>query len=90
MSTVIEQVESTVIEQVEAFREFVLEQSQSEEAGVSLEDLFQRWCASRPMAQELEQSLRSLNRGLADVEAGRLVDADQSIHETRSRLQRSA
>ncbi len=81
---------STVIEQVEAFRRFVMEQSHDATSALSLEDLFQHWCASRPSTEELEQSLQSLERGLADVEAGRLIDADQAIHETRTRLQRTA
>ena len=80
---------STVIEEVEAFREFVHEQSHGEAADLSLEDLFQRWRALRPVTRELEQSLRSLARGLDDAKAGHVVDADQAIHETRSRLQSS-
>lgn len=81
---------STVIEQVEAFRRYVLEQSQIDATDATLEDLFQRWCASRISETELEQSLQSLKRGLADAEAGRLVDADVAIQETRSRLMRIA
>jgi hypothetical protein len=34
---------STVIEQVEAFRQYVLEQTQIDASEASLEDLFQRW-----------------------------------------------
>ena len=77
---------STVIEQVEAFRQYVLEQTQIDASDASLEDLFQRWHASRLSEAELEQSLQSLKRGLEDAEAGRLVDADVAIQETRSRL----
>lgn len=81
---------STVIEQVEAFRQYVLEQSQIDASEVlSLEDLFQRWYASRLCETELEQSLQSLKRGLADAEAGRLIDADVAIQETRARLLRT-
>ena len=80
---------STVVEQVESFRQYVLEQSRIAATDISLEDLFERWSACHPSAQELEQSLQSLERGLADVEAGRLVDANQAIHETRTRLQRT-
>lgn len=80
---------STVIEQVEAFRQYVLEQSQIDASEASLEDLFQRWYASRLSETELEQSLQSLKRGLADVEAGRLIDADVAIQETRARLMRT-
>lgn len=38
---------STVIEEVEAFRQYVLEHSRTGPADASLEDLFQRWYASR-------------------------------------------
>ena len=80
---------STVIEQVEAFRQYVLEQTQIDAAEASLEDLFQRWYASRLSETELDQSLQSLKRGLADAEAGRLIDADVAIQETRARLMRT-
>ncbi|MBL8818768.1 MAG: hypothetical protein JNL58_22255 [Planctomyces sp.] len=80
---------STVIEQVEAFRQYVLEQSQIDATDTSLEDLFQRWYASRLPESELDQSLQSLRRGLADAEAGKLVDVDVAIQETRARLMRT-
>jgi predicted transcriptional regulator len=77
---------STVLEDVEAFRKFVLEHSRTEEAGIAIEDLFQRWHASRLSESELQQSLESLNRGLADVAAGRLFDAQDAIQQTRNRM----
>ena len=77
---------STVIEELEAFRQYVLEHSRTDSKGASLEELFQRWCASRLSEAELEQSLESLRSGLADPDAGRLVDADLAIQETRARL----
>ena len=80
---------NTVIEQIEAFHQYVLEQTQIDASAASLEDLFQRWYASRLSEAELEQSLRSLRRGLADGDAGRLVDADVAIRETRARLLRT-
>ena len=79
----------TVIEEVEAFREFVLEQFRGEAADLSLEDLLGRWRALRPVTREFEQSLQSLARGLDDAKAGRVVDADHAVHETRFRLQNS-
>jgi hypothetical protein len=77
---------STVIEEVEAFRKFVHELSREEDADLSLEDLLQRWRALRPETRDLEQSLQSLTRGIDDATAGRIVDADDAIHETRSRI----
>lgn len=77
---------NTVIEEVEAFRQYVLEHSRTGSVDASLEELFQRWSASRLSEAELERSLQSLRRGLADADAGRLVDADVAIQETRARL----
>lgn len=77
---------STVIEELEAFQQYVLEHSRTDSAGVSLEELFQRWYACRLSEAELEQSLQSLRRGLADVDAGRLVDADAAVQEMMARL----
>jgi len=81
---------TTLVEQVEQFRRYVVEQSRNDAPEVSLEELFQRWCKSRPSANELEHSLQSLERGLADAEAGRLVDPNEAIEATRNRLQRTA
>ena len=81
---------STVIEQVEAFRQYVLEQSQMNASEASLEELFQRWFASRLSETELEQSLQSLNRGLADADTGWLVDANIAIQESRARILRNS
>ena len=77
---------STVNEELEAFRQYVLEHSRTDPTGASLEEVFQRWCASRLSEAELEQSLQSLRRGLADADAGRLVDADAAVQEMRARL----
>jgi len=81
---------STVIEEVEAFRQYVLKHSATDASGVSLEDLFHRWYASRLAETELEESLKSLRRGLADADAGRVVDADLAIRETRVRILRNS
>lgn len=77
---------STVIEELEAFRQYVLEHSRTDSTDASFEELFQRWTASRLSEAEREQSLQSLRRGLADADAGHLVDAEVAIQETRARL----
>lgn len=81
---------NSVIEQVEAFRRYVLEHAKGDAADLSLDDLFAHWSGLNRSAQELEQSRQSLNRGLADADAGLLVDASQAIPETRARLIRIA
>lgn len=81
---------TTLVEQVEQFRRYVVERSRNDAKEVSLEELFQRWCASRSSPNELEQSLKSLERGLADADAGRLVDGNEALDATRNRLQRTA
>ena len=45
--------------------------------------------AALPTTPELEQSLQSLQRGVADAEAGRLVDSNEAIDATRNRIQRT-
>lgn len=78
---------STIIEQSEEFHRFVMEQSREGQANLTLDDLFQQWRAATPSEEELKQSLESLDRGLKDAEAGRLIDADDAISDTRTRLQ---
>lgn len=77
---------STVIEQADAFRRYVAEQSQNGGSRLTLDELFKRWQATNLSDEALADSLQSLERGLADAESGRLVDAEEAIANTRSRL----
>ena len=69
-----------------AFRRFVREHPRIEGADIAIEDVFQRWQASRRSESELTHSLESLNRGLADVAAGRLIDAQYARQQTPNRM----
>jgi hypothetical protein len=77
---------STVIAELEAFRQYVVDHARIDDNEISLEDLFQRWSVSRQAEAESKQSLQSLRRGLADADAERLVDVDVEIKETRALL----
>ena len=77
---------STVIAELEAFRQYVLDHARIDDNEISLEDLFQCWSISRQAEAESKQCLQSLRRGLADADAGHLVVADVAIQETRARL----
>ena len=69
-----------------AFRRFVREHPRIEENGIAIEVFFLRWQASRLTERELQQSPASLNRGLAVVSAGRLIDAQDARQQTRNRM----
>lgn len=78
---------STLVEQADHFRLYVVEQSQNGGGNLSLHELFRRWQAVNLSQPQLTDSLESLQRGLDDADAGRLVDAADAIADTRSRLQ---
>ena len=69
-----------------AFRRFIREHPRIEETGIAIEVFFLRWQASRLTERELQQSPASLNRGLAVVSAGRLIDAQDARQQTRNRM----
>ena len=69
-----------------AFRRFVREHPRIEEIGIAIEVFFLRWQASRLTERELQQSPASLNRGLAEVSAGRLIDPPDARQQTPNRM----
>ena len=78
---------STIIEQADSFRRYVELQSQNAEADLTLDELFQRWKTLPDSDQELQESLEAFDRGVADADAGRLVDPQSAIAAARKRLQ---
>jgi hypothetical protein len=69
-----------------AFRRFIREHPRIEEIDIAIEVFFLRWQASRLTESELQQSPESLNRGLAEVSAGRLIDAPDARQQTPNRM----
>ena len=58
-----------------------------DEAGeLSLDDVFDIWRIENPSSTELTESLASLRRGLADLEAGRVFPARAVIEELREKF----
>jgi len=56
----------------------------------SMDESHQRLNGALHTPPEFEQSLQALQRGLADAEAGRLVNATEAINAARNRIQRTA
>lgn len=69
--------------ELDHFHRFGLEQIDNGGTNLTLEDLVDLWRAQNPTDAELEASLASLRRGLADAEAGRIHPATEVLDELR-------
>ncbi len=69
------------IEELAQFQQFAAEQLKNGGAAMSLEELVELWRRQRPSDDELLESLESLQRGLADIQAGRVLPARTVIEE---------
>jgi len=72
---------SATLDELAEFQQFAAEQLRNGGAALSLEELLERWRGQRPTDDELAESLASLQRGLADIEAGRVFPARTVIQE---------
>ena len=72
--------------ELDGFSQFAVEKIGNGGADLTLEDLVELWRAENPTDEELQESLASLERGLADAEAGRIHPADEALTELRKRL----
>lgn len=77
---------STIIEQADDFRQFVNDQHANGGSKLSIAELFERWQLLTLSGDELQQSLAAFDRGVADAEAGRTIDGNESVERLRSRL----
>jgi predicted transcriptional regulator len=66
---------STALQELNSFHEFAVDSLRSRNEDVSLERLLAIWRAR----QEREEVNAAIRRGLADVEAGRVIPADQFL-----------
>lgn len=69
------------LDELAEFQRFASEQLRNGGAALSLEELLERWRGHRPADEELAESVPSLQRGLADIEAGRVFPARAVIQE---------
>ena len=74
-------------QEIESFHQFAANQLSHEESSeVSLDEVFDLWRIANPSSQEMAESLASLGRGLADIEAGHVFSARAVIDELRGKF----
>lgn len=76
----------SIEQQLESFHQFAAEQVGNGGSEFTLEDLVDLWRAANPADDELQDSLASLQRGLADAEAGRSYPARDALAKLRQGL----
>lgn len=72
-------------EELNAFHEFASEQLRNGGAELSLDELYEQWRLENPTPREQTDIHASIQRGLADVEAGRYEPADKVMRELREK-----
>lgn len=74
-------------QEIDSFHQFATDQlGRDEAAELSLDDVFDLWRIANPSSKEMSESIASLRRGLADIEAGNVVSARAVIDELRGKL----
>ncbi len=76
---------SVLSNEIEQFHEFAVSRAEVGDAE-SLQELLDLWYAEHPLDAELADSLASLNRGLADADAGRVRPAEEVIERIRREI----
>jgi hypothetical protein len=71
-------------EQIESFHQFATCRAKNGGADLTMDELYDLWRAENLPPEELAESLASLERGLADVAAGRVRPAQDVIDELRT------
>ncbi len=66
-----------------AFKGFIDEKLSSGGAGLTLDDALGLWDYENQGEEEREDTLRSIRRGFADIEAGRVRPAREALDELR-------
>jgi hypothetical protein len=68
---------------LQAFRSFIDEQLGSRDSVPTVDEVIARWEHENESDDEREQTLEAIRRGLADIEAGRVMAAREAIAELR-------
>lgn len=73
-------------QEIDSFHQFATNQLDFDELDeLSLDEVFDLWRIANPSSTEMSESLVSLRRGLADIEAGRVFSARAVIEELRGK-----
>ena len=74
-------------QEIDSFHQFATSHLEFDEIDeLSLDEVFDLWRIANPSSSEMSESLASLRRGLADIEAGRVFSARAVIEELRGKL----
>ncbi len=75
------------LQEIESFHQFAANQLHHEESSeVSFDEVFDLWRIANPSSKEMAESLASLRRDLADIEAGNVFSARTVIDELRGKF----
>ena len=72
------------LEQLESFHRFASDRVKTGGEDLTMDELYDLWRLENLPPEELQDSLESLRRGLADAEAGRVRPADEVLEELRT------
>lgn len=73
-----------------AFKGFIEEKLSADESNLTLDEALLNWEIENQTAQEREETLRAIERGLEDMYAGRTVDAFDFVERMRRKFQSPA
>lgn len=76
----------TTQEQIEKFHQFALQQITGDADERPINELFELWQLHNPTRSEQHEIYQALDRSRADIEAGRIRPADESLKEIRAKL----
>ena len=68
---------------LQAFKSFIDEQLANGETVPTVDEILARWEYQNESEDERQESLEAIRRGLADVEAGRVMPARDAVAELR-------
>ena len=68
------------IDDLRSFRDF-LDERLSSDVGLTLTEVLVQWEIENQTEEELDETLRAIERGFADIEAGRVMPAQEATEE---------
>lgn len=73
-----------------AFRSFIDEQLAQSGEEITLQDALAHWAFANQSDQQRQETLEAIERGFADIDAGRLTPAREALHALRRKHNRLA
>lgn len=77
-------------EQLDDFQQFARQKINNGGGDLSFDELVELWMLKNLPAEELQESLRAMEEGIADAEAGRVRSVDEVFDELQSRYSSEA